>query len=651
MRYVCLLNVDRITASDDGATVWDITVGYLIDTANHPTPSVRIRMQACDAISDIILAAMAHAEQNSMARQEETQMRVMNNLRELIQNHGNSLVEIQRMGLETLNKLLQTSGQSLSFGWGLIFEMIQGSIGTASGKAHAEPLPESSLMTVSIEVGSQAAPSGALKPPGLVRIAFPCLQLICTDFLSLLNASNLQLCIDTLAAFGYQTEDLNISLTSVGLLWNISDFIQQSLRDISSSSKASIGASGVEERVVEADEITLLFPNPELSQKNLSGLWMLLLFKISTLCSDTRPEVRNGAIQTLLRTIHINAASLDMTAWRQCMWKILLPLLDEVKTASCRKVEEVPEPVNTGAFVMRNDSPSKQWDETHVLLYNGLAEVFQHFLLQLIRLHDYLEAWVFLMEHLETAALHSSPDVAIAALKGIQSMMKLPVTKDGATGNGSNPLTAEESEQRLARLWETAWSIWERIGSAIVGRDPVIGAKREDYKAYGRTVTTNFTQETLTEYINVMHHLYPIIAVKFQLKDLQAFLDVAHLVLIYDRSPIYRPDVDYLSPLQLSVHDALMMLNLNTVQGGPAAVLEQLTSQFLLAFEAHSSFDLNLSAHPTALKPTYIALCKATMIRIVFLLDKFQQEKGIYADGVYAKVLKVLLLCMSTQLF
>ncbi|KAF9912667.1 hypothetical protein EC991_009403 [Linnemannia zychae] len=641
LRYVCLLNVDRIAASDEGATVWDIAVGYLIDTANHPTPSVRIRMQACDAISDIILAAMAHAEQNSMARQEETQMRVMNNLRELIQNHGNSLVEIQRMGLETLNKLLQTSGQSLSFGWGLIFEMIQGSIGTASGKTQSEPLPASSPMAMSNESGPQLNPTGALKPPGLVRIAFPCLQLICTDFLSLLNATNLQLCIDTLAAFGYQTEDLNISLTSVGLLWNISDFIQQSLRDLPDSRKISDDASVGGSEPQETDEIKLLFPDPELSHKNLSGLWMLLLFKISTLCSDTRPEVRNGAIQTLLRTIHINAASLDMVAWRQCMWKILLPLLDDIKTASCRKVEEVPEPVNTGAFVMRNDSPSKQWDETHVLLYNGLAEVFQHFLLQLIRLDDYLEAWIFLMEHLETATLHSSPDVAIASLKGIQSMMKLPVNNDESGGSGSNALSAEEREARLAKLWETAWLIWERIGSAIVGRDPVIGIRREDYKSYGRTATTNFTQETLTEYVNVMHHLYPIIAGTFQLKDLQAFLNIIQLVLVYDRSPVYRPDIDYLSPLQLSIHDALIMLNLSNIQGGPAAVLEQLTNQFLLAFEAHGHTDPKLNpSNPTALKPTYIALCKATVTRVVFLLDKFQQEKGIYADGVYAKVLK-----------
>ncbi|KAF9191924.1 hypothetical protein BGZ51_006482 [Haplosporangium sp. Z 767] len=647
LRYVCLLNVDRIATGEKGSTVWDIAVGYLIETANHPAPSNQIRMQACDATSDIIITAMAHAEQNSMASQEETQMRVMNNLRELIQSHKHVLVEIQRMGLETLNKLLQTSGQSLSFGWGIIFEMIQGSIGNSTAK----PSPELSLEqeVVGEETSSSTVSLGSTKSTGLLRIAFPCLQLICTDFLSLLNAKNLQLCIDTLAAFGYQTEDLNISLTSVGLLWNISDFIQQSLRDLGPNITMSTGERSAEESVSTesggVDEIILLFPEPELSQKNLNGLWMLLLYKISTLCSDMRPEVRNSAIQTLLRTIQINATSLDMKAWRQCVWKILLPLLDEIQIASCKKVEELPEPIPTGAFVMRNDSPSKQWDETHVLLFNGLADVFQNFLLQLIKLDDYLEAWVFLMEHLETASLFSTPDVAIAALKGIQTMMKVPAVKDEESG--PNSLKSEEREARLAQLWDTAWHIWERIGCSIVGREPSIGPRRDDYSARERSKTVRFTQETLTEYVNIMHHLYPILASKFNIKDLQAFLDVVHLVLVFDASPVYRPDVDYLSPLQQSIHEALILLNLNTIAGGPAAVLNQLTNQFLLAFqEENAASDAsgshgNMQANATgSVRPTYIALCKVTVSRIVFLLDKFQREKGIYADGVYAKVLK-----------
>ncbi|KAF9951008.1 hypothetical protein BGZ72_007432 [Mortierella alpina] len=657
LRYVCLLNVDRLATGEKGASVWDIALGYLIETCNHPTPSVRIRVQACDAVSDIIIAAMAHAEQNSMAKQEETQMRVVNNLQELIQGHGNVLVDIQRMGLRTLNKLLQTSGQSLSFGWGIIFEMIQGSIGPQATKQAVENLPEQNTAAED-EAGLQATATGSSKSTGLVRIAFPCLQLICTDFLSLLNARNLQLCIDTLAAFGYQTEDLNISLTSVGLLWNISDFIQQSMRDLNADTEgpSGIGAQdlGQLHGCGAADDIVLHFPDPKLTHQSLGGLWMLLLYKISTLCSDVRPEVRNGAIQTLLRTIQINAASLDMTAWRQCVWKILLPLLDDIETASCRKVENTPEPVHVGSFVMRHDSPSKQWDETLVLLFNGLADVFQNFLLQLIGLDNYLEAWIFLMEHLETASLFSSPDVAIAALKGIQTMMKIPASQEERPTQRS--LAFEEREKRLACLWDTAWCVWERIGCAIVGREPSIGARREDYTAHGRPMTTRFTQETLTEYINIMHQLYPILARKFSLNDLRSLLDVLQQVLVFDESPAYRPDVDYLSPLQLAIHDALTLLNLELIEGGPAAVLDRLTDQFLLAFRGHSSEGSTVALASTAsvnqtglVQPTYIALCKVTVSRIVFLLDKFKREKGVYTSGVYAKVLKSLGVAMRLR--
>ncbi|KAG0005765.1 hypothetical protein BGZ65_010239, partial [Modicella reniformis] len=336
LRHICLLNVDRIATGEKGTTVWDIVMSHLIETSNHPAPSTKIRMQACDAISDIVIAAMAQAEQTSMAKQEEMQMRVMNNLRELIQGHSNSMVEIQRLGLETLNKLLQTSGQSLSFGWGLVFEMIQSSIGTPYTKAGTESRPD--RVVGDDGNGSQSTSAGTTKPTGLVRVAFPCLQLVCTDFLSLLSARNIQLCIDTLGAFSYQTEDLNISLTSIGLLWNVSDYIQQSLRDLGPPEQGEVVDAGSDASGT-VDDIILQFPDPTLSHKNLGGLWMLLLYKLSTLCSDVRPEVRNGAIQTLLRTVQINAARLNMRSWRQCVWKILLPLLDEIDIASCRKVE------------------------------------------------------------------------------------------------------------------------------------------------------------------------------------------------------------------------------------------------------------------------------------------------------------------------
>lgn len=52
----------------------------------------------------------------------------------------------------------------------------------------------------------------------LVRIAFQCLQLVVTDFLPVMTWRCLPLCVDTAAKFGSQTQELNISLTAVGLM-------------------------------------------------------------------------------------------------------------------------------------------------------------------------------------------------------------------------------------------------------------------------------------------------------------------------------------------------------------------------------------------------------------------------------------------------
>lgn len=52
----------------------------------------------------------------------------------------------------------------------------------------------------------------------LIRSAFQCLQLIITDFLPVMPWRCLPLCVDTVAKFGAQTQELNISLTAVGLM-------------------------------------------------------------------------------------------------------------------------------------------------------------------------------------------------------------------------------------------------------------------------------------------------------------------------------------------------------------------------------------------------------------------------------------------------
>lgn len=63
----------------------------------------------------------------------------------------------------------------------------------------------------------------------LIKIAFQCLQLVVTDFLPVMPWRCLPLCVNTAAKFGSQTQELNISLTAVGLMVRL---YKQGFRDI-----------------------------------------------------------------------------------------------------------------------------------------------------------------------------------------------------------------------------------------------------------------------------------------------------------------------------------------------------------------------------------------------------------------------------------
>jgi len=52
----------------------------------------------------------------------------------------------------------------------------------------------------------------------VVRSGFQSLQLLIADFLPAIPHSCLTVCVDMSGQYGLQTEDINISLTSIGLL-------------------------------------------------------------------------------------------------------------------------------------------------------------------------------------------------------------------------------------------------------------------------------------------------------------------------------------------------------------------------------------------------------------------------------------------------
>lgn len=96
--------------------------------------------------------------------------------------------DVRQRQLECVLQVLNGAGETLSHGWPLVLGII-GAVNDRHGEA-------------------------------LIRIAFQCLQLVVTDFLPVMPWRCLPLCVNTAAKFGSQTQELNISLTAVGLMVN-----------------------------------------------------------------------------------------------------------------------------------------------------------------------------------------------------------------------------------------------------------------------------------------------------------------------------------------------------------------------------------------------------------------------------------------------
>ncbi|CAG8740188.1 7278_t:CDS:1, partial [Ambispora leptoticha] len=415
-------------------------------------------------------------------------------------------------------------------------------------------------------------------------------------FLALLSPECLRQCIDTLGAFGLQMDDLNISLTAVGLLWNVSDFIQTKRAELE---KNNSQASKHEDTPNIDEEIDQMIGST-LTVRTTNALWLLLLLQLSKICSDPRPEVRNGANQTLFRTIDMNGAVLGINTWNTCIWKVLFPLLDSVNLASSRalkamqqhgtEMEKINLQQESRGFMVHHsrNTVDKQWDETKVLVLNGVSGIFKNFLSILVNLENFPQAWDLLLSHLRDSCLHSSHEVAIASIKALHTMIQFPNDSD------------QSLSEKISPLWQTTWIMWEKIGLGIItGFDNThlpgsTGTIPTDTATPNDQNVSRFSQDTLTAYISSFTDLYKFISTNFKLDETKRLLKVARGILVYSKSPSYRPDQDYPTPLQESILDLVSKIDLN-VKGAPAAVLNDLADYITLAFKKfdHLSQQMN----------------------------------------------------------
>ncbi|TFK38576.1 hypothetical protein BDQ12DRAFT_735649 [Crucibulum laeve] len=598
---IAMLNIHRLIYRSP-EVAWNTTTSHLLSIIHLSFAPQPIRVQAARVLDEILLIVPRNLT-SAGELQGQVQRRVLDVLAQQVVSQPSGFnsntatnVELRRMGLETLHQILQASGHTFVVGWETVFQMLE------SVCRPAPPVRSGSTDSVALLSSPPSPKIGRNKPiplglgnpseksyTALVKIAFQSLTLVC-DSVSSLSPEHLRLCISTLGQFGKQA-DTNIALTAAAsLLWSVSDAIQSKRKN-------------------ENDE-------PEYSE-----LWMFLLLEVLGLCTDTRPEVRDGAIQTLFRTMQLYGSTLSEDTWDKCIWKVTFPLLDSL-TLEIRQYS-IPSAQDINA--------EQAWAESKILALHSIGSIFNDFLVsKIMHLASFPKAWDVFVGLIQQSVLLDNRSLSAPALRCLEKATKASCN---AEGNLKDPVS-----DMLERIWEAI----DAIGAAILKR-------RNAHSPLSPTVEASsyqpFTQESLVAFVDVIQSTRntsrTLSGKEWDLDRLTRLMAILKGVLTYPESPDYRPDIDALPPVQAVVIDTVVNIDLSA-PGSASLVMQDLSEYATLPFLA--AFDIQ--PQPKSQTPqtpqkriTYIALSKKMMPMLVDLYLRFKESLEIYNDGTLESVL------------
>ena len=531
---ITLLNIKRIVEED--SSFFDLVSNQFINLAHIPSCPFSIRIQACLVLGEIVLNA---SEQPEFSTSEQVELRLIDSIRILMAFESTTavneeqaaqqdqtdislsklpfLVEVRKQGLEIINKMIQRSGQNIKNGMLAILEIIYSLVKSSSIKRMAPP-----QSNVSSPTSTDLMNDSYVKNSNLVRIGFPSVQLICTDFMNSLSPMGLSRCIQTVSAFGSSADDLNISLTSVGLLWSLCDFIltkREKLEKANEERQDKEDSAEQDESVIKGSLLDLSNITGPVTISTMDSLWMYLLKNLSELCSDPRPEVRNSSNQTLFRTISMNGQRLNLDSWDLCLSRVLFPLLERIQN---------------GASNIREGD--KAWDETKILTLNGISRALVDFLPVLVQLEDRFDNdWLTFLNYMKSTCLDSSQEVAIATLKTFKMLISYPSKED----------IPENVKSKIPSLWRACLDVWFQLGQEIIlqAQNEIAPSLKTQtlFKwsngAYPSLLCGFFSQETLSLYISLIFEIQPVIKDGFKADDYIKIARLFQTLVLYHSRP------------------------------------------------------------------------------------------------------------------
>ena len=644
LRQVALLNIDRILSSDNFSEL-DLIAFQLTEIAHNPDCGSKIRSQVIHAFGDIIIKA----SESRLFKAEPAEFHVsllLKNLMMLDDVRGSKveteapglalfLPEVRLITINIINRLLNSSGQNMNSSWLPIITILQKTLAQIKKPPISKSIDDEIVKVKSAQI---------------FKAIFPCVSIICTDFVASLKPLALARFIETLTTCASLSDDLNLSLIAIGNLWSVYDYI------IILKQQQSINESPFEEADTtkfETIKLDLSVLEGKLNGVVVDTLWMHLLNNLSALCLDSRFEVRNSANQTLFRAVSMNGNRFSLLSWHICLGQVLYPLLDNVFRMS-----------------VNSEMSNAMWDKTLNTTIEGVTQALIDFFSLLRNLGPiYLKYWKQLLDHYHVAALGGSKEVVRGAVVKVKSLsQRLKVLS----------LENNDCQLFIQSMVNEVYIAWTEIGIAIKKNSdfssydnqkeiPIpfirLSDKKLRYLLIGRC-----EQETIFSFTSTVMELLPLMRADFGLEKCRECFSLLtdmisyHTMELTEFSPTKaanpkNKDLDAMTKSQSIMIEFLTAISEQNVNGEFDVDLANFYSDlisfpFLPFYSPNSPENSPKTILPCFVKPgvrkqTYVEFAAVSFGALKLLLEDPKIRLKIYNSDYYSSILGAIEISMK----
>ncbi|RDW94148.1 putative endosomal peripheral membrane protein (Mon2) [Aspergillus mulundensis] len=576
-------NLERLSSlADDDQSAWQLLTDKLMATAANGEVSQDLRLLANEVLNGLVFETMKQSGDETDGERDARQLRNLETLQSQVKllyecsectlgSPSASVLEVHEQSLETLKSILEQYAEAFVQCWTAVFGLISSVFG--------EPAQEESQdSTTDVGRGKRMLIANS---PRLIQVAYKSLQLIASDFLSQLPPPCRLDLVESFSKFALQQQIFNISLTTTSSFWNVSDFLHEQTGRFSIETHVDLSVS--------EEKLAALAKTDDPSASS-NALWLLLLLRIVDITTDSRSEVRNCAIHTVLRIFDAYGEQLSPNAWCLCLNRVLFRMLEQIEA--------------TSSSIMSRDggaSEAKAWTETTVLVIRGISDLVTNFFETIVRDDKFDHSWERLLDHFRKLAkwrLLEFSQAVFSSLSDILSRIQPP---------------SELSTQSL----RSAWAVWSN--GHPLETEEILDLDQPN-------------QDASISYLNTFQQVYRLYKDKLTKKDIGTILQHMKLIVWNSISPKYSPDIDRPSALQVLVIDCVRMMCLekDDSQGQVIQCLSEFTDSALTKWSPEND----------SRKPTYVAFSKSAIDLLTWYVAEYGIKQDIFADGSLSTALE-----------